>query len=197
MVGQTDLPLHQGGLWFSPHLAPEGEMFQKAWSIYTESFADFERRSLFEHLKVMRQPRYRFSAILRGQEVVGVLGMWTLPGFCFIEHVAIGAAFRSAGLGQQALRAVQCHVGGPVVLDVEPFGTDLYAARRVSFYQRLGFHYCGRSVTLPPYVGKATEPSNLMAWPLALDETSRVRVVETIEREIYGLHPLIPRRRAV
>ena len=56
-------------------------MFQKAWSIYTESFADFERRSLFEHLKVMRQPRYRFSAILRGQEVVGVLGMWTLPGF--------------------------------------------------------------------------------------------------------------------
>ncbi|MBP7638896.1 MAG: GNAT family N-acetyltransferase [Kiritimatiellae bacterium] len=197
MTGQTDLLLHQDGLWFSSHLAPEDEMFQRAWSIYTASFVDFERRSLFEHLHVMRQPRYRFSAIRRGQEVVGVIGMWALPGFCFIEHVAIADAFRSAGLGQQALRAVQRHVGGPVVLDVEPFGTDFYAARRVAFYHRLGFHYCGRSVTLPPYAGKTTEPSNLMAWPLALDEASCAQVVETIEREVYGLHPLIPRHRAV
>jgi len=36
-----------------------------------------------------------------------------------------------------------------------------------------------------------------MAWPLALDEASRARVVETIEREVYGFHPLIPRHRAV
>ncbi|MDX9793030.1 MAG: hypothetical protein RBU24_05975, partial [Kiritimatiellia bacterium] len=50
MTGQTDLFLHQDGLWFSSHLAPEDEMFQKAWSIYTASFVDFERRSLFEHL---------------------------------------------------------------------------------------------------------------------------------------------------
>ncbi|HRR34463.1 MAG TPA: GNAT family N-acetyltransferase [Kiritimatiellia bacterium] len=172
-------------------------MFQRAWSIYTASFVDFERRSLFEHRHVMRQPRYRFSAILRDQDVVGVIGMWSLPGFCFIEHVAIADAFRSAGLGQRALRAVQRHAVDPVVLDVEPFGTDFFAARRVTFYRRLGFHYCGHPVTLPPYAGKTTEPSNLMAWPMALDEASRVQVVETIEREIYGLHPLIPRHRAV
>ncbi len=197
MTGQTDLLLNQDGLWFSSHLDPNDEMFQRAWSIYTASFVDFERRSLFEHLHVTRHPRYRFSAIRRGDDVVGVLGMWSLPGFCFVEHVAIADAFRSAGLGHQTLRTVQQHVCGPVVLDVEPFGTDFYAARRVAFYRRLGFHYCGRSVTLPPYAGKVTEPSNLMTWPLALDEMSRAQVVETIEREVYGLHPLIPRHHAV
>jgi ribosomal protein S18 acetylase RimI-like enzyme len=184
-------------LWFSAHLDPQDGMFKQAWSIYNASFSDLERRSLFEQLHAMRQPRYRFSALRLKGTVVGVLGVWDLPGFCFVEHLAIAPEHRSAGYGRRALQTLQRHVRGPVVLDVEPFGTDLDAARRVAFYRRLGFHYCGCQVTLPPYVGKATAPSNLMSWPMALDGGDRERVVETIEREVYGLHPLVPRRHAV
>ena len=170
-------------------------MFRDAWSIYNASFSDLERRSLLEHLHVARQPQYRFSAIRQGRDVVGVLGIWALHGFHFIEHLAIAPEHRSAGVGRRALEMLQWHVREPVVLDVEPFGTDLDAARRVAFYRRLGFHYCAHPVVLPPYMGKATAPSNLMSWPMALDDEDRERVVETIEREIYGLHPFIPRRR--
>jgi ribosomal protein S18 acetylase RimI-like enzyme len=196
-TGQADPSFNHDGLWFSSHLDPRDGMFTQAWSIYNASFSDLERRSLFEQLHVMRQPRYRFSALRLEGAVVGVLGVWYLPGFCFVEHLAIAPERRSGGYGRGALQTLQRHVRGPVVLDVEPFGTDLNAARRVAFYRRLGFHYSGRPVTLPPYVGKAAAPSNLMSWPAALDGEARGQVVETIEREVYGLHPPVPRRSAV
>ena len=171
-------------------------MFREAWSIYNASFSDLERRSLSEHLSAMRHPHYRFSAIQANGAVVGMLGIWTLDGFSFIEHLAVAPEHRSAGYGRRALQTLQRHVRGPIMLDVEPFGTDLNAARRIAFYQRQGFHYCGHPVVLPPYAGKASAPSNLMSWPMPLDGESREWVVETIEREIYGIHPFVPRRRA-
>jgi ribosomal protein S18 acetylase RimI-like enzyme len=192
-----DSPLNQDGLWFSSPLDPRDELFNQAWSIYTSAFCDFERRSLFEHMCVMRQPRYRFSAIRTKEAVVGMIGLWTLPGFCFIEHLAVAPEHRSGGYGRRAIQTLQRAVRGPIVLDVEPFGAEPDAARRVAFYQRLGFQYCGRPVTLPPYAGKAAEPSNLMAWPMALDGESRQRVVDTLACEIYGLQPQVPNHRAV
>lgn len=185
------------GLWFSAHIVRRDDVFDQAWDIYTEAFTDFERRSLFEQMHVMRHPHYRFSAIRHEDAVVGMVGYWELPGFCFVEHVAVSAAHRSGGYGRRALQLLQQHSQGPILVDVEPFGTDQFAARRVTFYNRLGFHYCGSPVTLPPYAGKTTEPSNLMAWPMALDRDGREQVVEIIRRDVYGLQTFRPRHNAV
>ncbi len=172
-------------LWFSAHLDGQGEVFAQVWSIFTEAFTGFERRTRREQMRVMRHPRYRFSAVMREDSVVGVLAWWELPGFCFIEHFAISSAQRSGGLGRRAMELLKSHMDRPIVMDVEPFGSNHQAARRVAFYNRLGFTYGGESVTLPAYEGKATAPSNLMAWPIVLDRAGRERVLETIEREIY------------
>ena len=184
------------GLWFSPHLAKRDDIFEQAWTIYTEAFTDFERRSLFEQLHVMRHPQYRFSAIRHEDAVVGMLGCWDLPGFCFIEHVAVSVAHRSGGYGKRALHLLQHYVKTPIIVDVEPFGTDQMASRRVAFYSRLGFHYSGIPVTLPPYAGKTTEPSNLMAWPMPLEHQGRENVVETIKHDVYGLNTFVPHHNA-
>jgi ribosomal protein S18 acetylase RimI-like enzyme len=120
--------------------------------------------------------------------VVGVLAWWKLPGFCFVEHFAISSAQRSGGYGRRAMELLQAHAACPIMVDVAPFGADHQAARRVAFYNRLGFKYCGASVTLPAYEGKAAAPSNLMAWQADLDSAGRTRVLEAIGREIYGIH---------
>jgi len=185
------------GLWLSAHLVKRDETFGQAWRIYVESFTDFERRSFLEQRQVMLNPRYRFSAILDRSEVVGVLGCWELSGFCFIEHFAVSSSHRSSGYGRRVIQLLQRQVQGPVLLDVEPFGTDLFAARRVTFYNRLGFNYCGKAVTLPPYVGKVTAPSNLMSWPMPLGREACAQALSTIEREIYGLHSFMPHHHAV
>lgn len=180
------------GLWLSAHLDRQGEVFEQVWSIFTEAFTGFERRTRREQMSVMRHPRYRFSAIMHENSVVGVLAWWQLPGFCFVEHFAISSAQRSGGFGRRAMELLQTHVGCPIVMDVEPFGSDHHASRRIAFYNRLGFSYCGASVTLPAYEGKATAPSNLMAWPNALDRAGRERALETIEREIYRQYDSVP-----
>ncbi len=177
------------GLWFSAHLFKQDGIFEQAWSIYTEAFAEVERRTREEQAVVMNHPCYRFSAILHAGAVVGVLAWWRLQGFCFVEHFAVARAHRSGGFGQRAMALLQEHVAGPLVVDVEPFGTDHSAVRRVAFYNRLGFAYCDQPVLLPPYAGQAEMPSNLMAWGLALDREGRERVYEAICSEVYGRSP--------
>ena len=174
------------GLWISQHLGASDGLFAEAWRILTASFADYEQRGYREQLATLRLPRYRFSAIGFGDAVVGVLGVWDLPGFRFIEHVAISEAHRSSGFGGRALRLLQQHLGGVVALDVEPASAGEEAVRRVSFYARHGFHLDAQPVTLPPYDGKATGPSHLMVWPHALRPDSRAEMVSQIRGEIYG-----------
>ena len=189
-----DLPLPPDGLWLSAHLDPKSEMFSQTWSIYNASFNDVERRTLFEQLLAMRRLRYRFSAIRRKGAVVGVLGFWELEDFCFLEHIAVAPEYRSGGYGRRAIQMLQRLVRKPILLDVEPLDTDENAVRRVSFYQRLGFHYCEHPVALPPYIGKAVVTSNLMSWPMALDAGACEQTLASIEQEIYGLRVVTPRQ---
>ena len=183
------LPLSGGqeGLWISAHLDSDSPLFQPTWEVYVSSFHDFERRDLEEQRKVMAHPRYRFSAVMCDARPVGLLSWWVLDGFVFVEHFAIAASARSGGLGARVLTLLQAHVKVPILVDVEPLGSDPHAERRVAFYQRQGFHYCEEAVTLPPYLGKGTAPSNLMAWGCTLDAALRARCVAEIETVIYGI----------
>ena len=192
------LPVFESeGFCLSAHLDMRSPEFETAWGIYTDAFADFECRSRLEQTWVMREPNYRFSAVMHEGAVVGVLACWKLSGFCFVEHVAVSPACRSNGIGQRTLKLLLRHMARPVVVDVEPFGTKRLASRRVAFYARLGFNYCASQVTLPPYAGKTTEPSNLMAWPVVLDGAGRERVYATIRREVYGMHTFMASTRTV
>lgn len=192
------LPVFGGdGLWFSEHLDAGDARFGRAWRIYTAAFADFERRTYLDQMTIHSHPRYRFSALMSGDSVVGVLACWSLSGFWLVEHFAVDADRRSAGFGGRAIRLLQEHVKGAIVLDVEPIGADPHAGRRMAFYERLGFHFCGAPVTLPPYEGCPPAPSHLMAWPHALDAERRARTVAAIECEVYGLKAAAPRARAV
>jgi ribosomal protein S18 acetylase RimI-like enzyme len=181
------LPVFEkGGLWFSAHLDLSGAMFEKAWKIYSESFSDFEKRHFQNKVAIHSHPRYRFSAVMDGDRVAGVLAVWRMPEFWFVEHLAISPEIRSAGLGGRCVRLLQDHARTPILLDVEPRSMDAQAERRVAFYERMGFHYCDEAVTLPPYAGKRTGVSHLMAWPHVLDGTGRDDAVAAISRTIYN-----------
>ncbi len=191
------LPIFEtGGLWFSAHLDLTDAAFAKAWKIYGEAFPDYERRQYLDQMSIHGHPRYRFSAVMDGDRVVGMLAVWRLPSFWFIEHLAVDAEARSSGFGGRAVRLLQAHVKGPILLDVEP-PVDAQTARRVTFYQRLGFHFQTDTVTLPPYAGKETAPSHFVSWPGAMNETARAEALQMIETEIYGGDEAVVRRASV
>jgi hypothetical protein len=187
----------QNGLWFSAHLIQHDEVFERTWAIYKEAFSGLERRTRRDQMGVMVHPRYRFSAIMHENSVVGVLAWWELPGFCFVEHFAISAEQRSGGFGRRAIALLQSHVNAPILVDVEPFGTDYLAARRVAFYNRLGFSYCPQPVTLPAYRDRSSAPSNFMAWNATLDGHVRERMFDTVCHEVYHQRVCVSHFRAI
>lgn len=188
------LPVFErGGLWLSAHLDVAGKAFGEAWRVYDASFSDCEKRAYFEQVAILRHSRYRFSAIGFGDEVVGVLGCWDLPGFRFIEHLAVSAVHRSAGFGGRAVSLLQQHLGGVIALDVEPPTAGAVAARRVAFYERNGFRFDAEPMKLPPYVGKGTGPSHLMTWSYGASAPERDAVLAAISSEVYGAAVGMPR----
>jgi ribosomal protein S18 acetylase RimI-like enzyme len=192
------LPVFErGGLWISAHLGAADRSFAEAWGIYASSFSDCEQRAYFEQVALLRHPRYRFSALGHGDGVVGVLGWWDLPGFRFIEHIAISPAHRSSGFGGRAVSLMQQHLGGVIALDVEPPAAGADAVRRVAFYERHGFRFDAEPVTLPAYAGKRTAPSHLMTWSRAPGAPERDELLAAIRSEIYGLDIRAPQSVAV
>ena len=56
-----------------------------------------------------------------------------------MEHFAIISAMRGGGLGGEAIRNFVAADPMPVILEVEPSGSNDMADRRIAFYERCGF----------------------------------------------------------
>lgn len=96
---------------------PKSKQFSQMWRLYTHAFPSHEQRPLHQQAGLLRNSQYSFIRVTEANRLVGLLGLWQLPGFAFIEHMAIQKSQRNKGIGsrllQQVLRKNQC-----VVLEV-------------------------------------------------------------------------------
>lgn len=154
--------------------------------LYVESFPASERRPLWAMLQLVRRPECHFSRIMLGETTVGMLHLWALDGFYFGEHFAIMPQWRGQGIGAQAVQfALDTY--RRVVIEVEP-PRDEVSARRIAFYERMGFSIIARDYVQPQYIASLPPvPLYLMArWPggeacLDVDE-----MVQQIRRVVYS-----------
>ena len=107
--------------------------------IYEESFPLDERRDYTKLVELLlRNDTFILEAICSEDKVVGMLSLWNLEGWLFIEHFAIAPACRGRGIGREVIQAFIEGANHPIVLEVEP-PTDEYSRRRIDFYRGLGF----------------------------------------------------------
>nr|WP_165864884.1 GNAT family N-acetyltransferase [Rufibacter latericius] len=118
--------------------------------MYEEAFPVEERRSLHQQRNLLGNPAYQFASILYLDEFAGLFGIWHLPGVTFLEHFAILPNLRGKGVGQEALQHLIKKSSPISILEVEPPLTDT-AKRRISFYERAGFHLNPFEYWQPPY----------------------------------------------
>ena len=161
--------------------------FQQLWMIYNISFPEDERRSFFEHERLLDDPRFHFGAICDEGVPVGLVSYWELHDMLFVEHLAIAPEHRSEGYGGRALEHLQYYADRMIVLDVEPEDDSPDAARRVRFYEHHGFRYCRRSVELPTYWFAKPVVSNLMVWAPYNAKPTQNQILRMIRRGIYNL----------
>lgn len=156
--------------------------------IYEDSFPIDERRSFAQLIDTFTKNSAVNIKIFNNEtKAIGFIIYWRFSHFVFVEHFAFDSSLRGQGNGTKALREFVENIGMPVVLEVEP-ATDDLTARRIKFYERLGFNLHCYHYTQPPY-DKTKNPvdMNIMSYNFEGLDTLFEKVKEVIYREVYNV----------
>lgn len=152
--------------------------FHDAWNLYNSSFPNEERRSLSCHASaLLSEPRFVCLALYDQSVFAALLFYWLFEDCVYIEHLAVTETRRGQGLGKQALAVAQQH-GLPVILEIEPV-TDAHTARRLRFYESVGYHRLPyEHYQLPYHCGEAPLRLELLSYPYAASDS----LIESFEQ---------------
>ena len=161
----------------------EKEDFDEAYSCIEESFPFCERRTYQEAKAVLNNKEYTLFYIEESGEKIGLLGVWLLDGFCFIEHFAIYPCYRNKGFGARVLTLAKSK-WKTLVLEAEPDTTEI-AKRRLNFYKRNGFLQNEFEYKQPSYrLGEEDLELVILSYPTLLGESEKV--IKEIYKKVYG-----------
>ena len=162
-------------------------------TLYFDSFPPEERRSWESIMELTddRSSPFSMTVILRDGMTAGFITWWRLGGARYVEHFAIISAMRGGGLGGEAIRNFVAAVPMPVILEVEPSGSNDMADRRIAFYERCGFTgHRDFEYIQPPYSpGLPEVPLMLMTSDKGVDLGT---TAGEIRRRVYGVSDAEP-----
>lgn len=166
------------------------ETYPFAEQLFIEAFPANERRDLpQQRFNVDHEPRFSCNLLIQEDKAIGILTIWNLGCFLYIEHFAISPSERNKGYGHQALDLLKRQsnlVKKPIVLEVER-PTDSTAIRRIQFYERSGFTMDEHDYIQPPYrEGDEPFPMRIMTYGRNEEALSYEYIATTIHKEIYG-----------
>ncbi len=127
----------------------EDEFFDRAMSLYRQSFPYYEQREERSQREIMRHGEYHFNLIFDGAQWVGIMLFWETEEFIYVEHFCIFPELRNMRYGQRALENLG-RAGKSVILEIDP-PVDSISRNRKQFYERCGFVENGFSHVHPPY----------------------------------------------
>lgn len=164
-------------------------MYADVEELMLTAFPPEERRPTDRQREVTdHNPDFQPYAVTLDGKFAGLLTLWTLNGFDYVEHLATLPGLRGKGLGRQILQQLTQRSDRPIVLEVEPPTYGL-AIRRIGFYKRCGFvcwekqHY-----EQPPYsAGLPAVPLLLMVHGALDEEKDFCRIRHEIHSRVYGV----------
>jgi ribosomal protein S18 acetylase RimI-like enzyme len=153
----------------SPLVSNDDAAFKDFLRIYNESISVREQKSATEISAMLARPDYRIFLISRNTLTVGfsIVFVPIKESFCLLEYMAVDAAYRNSGLGQQLFLHSANNIFSktgciPMLLEVDSdheLSADLLIRRRrQQFYRRLN---CLRIDNLPyilPLPGQGSPP---------------------------------------
>ncbi|MCK5283521.1 MAG: GNAT family N-acetyltransferase [Nanoarchaeota archaeon] len=164
--------------------------FDEAWDIIESSFPEDEKRSLLQQKEVFKKHNYSFIAVY-DNNLVGIITVWHLDDFVFVEHFAVKEELRNRGYGIRILKELEKRYA-KFIGEMEFPETEIQKKRAV-LYQKAGLILNPYPYKQPPY-GKDKNPVNclIISYPEEIDETKFNSIRKLIHKEVYGLkEPLI------
>lgn len=157
--------------------------------ILNASFPESERRTDEKQLALFDDPRYRVLAVRSDGSLAGFMAYWELGDIVFYEHFAVKEELRGAGIGRRALKELLAmHEGKRVVLECEERDLNDIAARRVRFYESLGFAVNDQLYKQPPYTaGGEWLRLHLLSHGSTLQDDEFSDIKTLLYDKIYGI----------
>ena len=117
-----------------------------------ESFPEEERRDDdMQRYNTDNNPLFTAYLITDDTENIGLITLWRLSGFLYVEHLATSPSVRNKGYGKMIMQALLNNFpDSKIVLEVE-LPEDELSKRRIGFYERNGFTLCEKPYMQPPY----------------------------------------------
>lgn len=117
-----------------------------------ESFPVEERRDDdMQRYNTDNNPLFTVYLINDDDINVGLITLWKLDNFLYVEHLATSPNVRNKGYGKMIMQALLDNFPNSIiVLEVE-LPEDELSKRRIGFYERCGFTLCKNSYMQPSY----------------------------------------------
>lgn len=127
-------------------------------------------------------------AVTADSTPVAILTWWHLGASVHIEHFAVAPANRQQGLGSRILKQFVNKIANylSVSVEVEPPDSDKLAARRIKFYQRLGFEVIDTTYIQPPYT-EQTGSVPLWLMSTGKQDTDAKQLGQMLHQTVYAL----------
>jgi GNAT superfamily N-acetyltransferase len=166
-------------------LTNSNELDFQIQNIYTEAFPIDERRDLEGLKKQISNPLVKIHKITFNDQLAGLIIIWNLETFSFIEHFAIEQTMRGKGIGSVVINQIRHHLKS-IIIEVELPFTDL-AGRRIKFYKNAGFHVHSGNYFQPPYHSSTNAVKMLlMSYPKPISQHNFESVKELIHQKVYN-----------
>ena len=105
------------------------------------AFPQEERRdNEFQRENTDNNPKFECLCITDQEtdSVIGLITVWSLNGFRYIEHLATSPHIRNKGYGLKIMNKLKETYPGVIILEVER-PEDEMSTRRIGFYKRCGY----------------------------------------------------------
>lgn len=164
--------------------------YQFVENLLLSAFPPIERRDTsVQRLFADANPLFDCHVITQDSHPIGLLNVWNLERFVYVEHFAISDNHRNKGYGAMAMENFIHETSLPVILEVEKPEDEL-SRRRIGFYQRIGFVLHPYPYVQPPYRKGGSSLDMLIMSHGTIDMNTQYPFVrEKIYHEVYQCCP--------
>ncbi len=160
-----------------------------------QSFPENERRN-DEDQRRNTDYNQRFCCHLLSDETIkgkmypiGLVTIWQLEGFYYVEHLATSPTVRNKGYGKQIMEILKERLAGNIIILEVERPEDELSIRRIGFYERCGFTLCTQDYIQPPYrKGGETLPLYLMYAGTDEIDSCYPQIRNELYRHVYGVN---------
>lgn len=160
--------------------------YDEFFSMLESDFCLDERKTKANELKAFDDKNFSPNFIYENGELVGYVCYWEFENFLYIEHFAIMSQMRGTGCGSRFLKEFSEKTNKPIILEVELPENEV-AAKRIKFYERLGYVVNDFPYTQPAYQPESNPVKMfVMSFKSSLSEKDFKDFANTIKTIVYN-----------